>query len=38
MDAALVVAGLLDRVYLRPEVVRPQEIVGDPQAAGGVAF
>jgi hypothetical protein len=38
VNAALVVAGLFDRVHLRPEVIRPQEIVGDPQPAGRVAF
>jgi hypothetical protein len=31
------VAGLLDRVDLGPQVIRAQEIVGDPQPAGGVA-
>jgi hypothetical protein len=29
---------LLDRMDLRAQVVGAQEIVGDPQAAGGVAF
>jgi hypothetical protein len=38
VNAALVVARFLDRVHLRPKVIRPQEIVADPQPAGRVAF
>jgi len=30
------VARLLDRMDLRPQVIRAQEVVGDPQPAGGV--
>jgi hypothetical protein len=32
------VAGLLDRVDLRAQVVGAQEVVGDPQPAGRVAL
>jgi len=32
------VARFLDRVDLRPQVIGAQEVVGDPQPAGGVAF
>jgi hypothetical protein len=35
---ALGVARLLDRMDLGPQVVGAQEIVADPQPAGGVAF
>jgi len=38
MDAALVVARLLDRMYLRPEEVGAQEVVGDPQPSGRISF
>ena len=38
MEAALVIAGIVDRMDLRPQVVGAQEIVGDPQASRGVAF
>src|SRR5207237_8194129 len=38
MEAALVIAGFLDRMDLRPQVVGAQEIVGDPQASRGVPF
>ena len=38
MQAQFVFAGFLDRVDLRAQVVRAQEIVGDPQPAGRVAF
>jgi len=38
MQPDLRIARLLDRVDLGPQVVRAQEIVGDPQPAGGVAF
>jgi len=31
------VAGLLDRMDLRPQVIGAQEVVGDPQPAGRVA-
>jgi hypothetical protein len=31
-------ARFLDRVQLRPQVVRPQEIVRDPQPSGRVAL
>jgi len=30
------IARLLDRVDLRPQVVGAQEIVGDPEPAGGI--
>jgi len=33
VQRALAVAGLLDRVKLRAEVIRAQEIVGDAQAS-----
>jgi hypothetical protein len=38
MQPALSLARLLDRMDLRAQVVSAQEVVGDPQAAGGVAF
>jgi hypothetical protein len=38
MQAALALARVLDRVDLRAQVVRAQEIVRDPQAARGVSF
>jgi len=38
VDAALAFGRFLDRVDLRAQVVRAQEIVGDPQPAGCVAF
>jgi len=38
MQTQLRIARLLDRVDLRPQVVGTQEIVGDPQPAGRIAF
>jgi hypothetical protein len=38
MEAQLPFARLLDRMDLRAQVIRAQEIVGDPQPAGRVAF
>jgi hypothetical protein len=38
MDAPLLVAGLLQRVDFRAQVVGAEEIVRDPQPSGGVAF
>jgi len=38
MQSQLGIARLLDRVDLGPQVIRAQEIVRDPQPAGGVAF
>jgi hypothetical protein len=38
MQRALGIAGILDRMDLRAQVIRAQEIVGDPQPAGRVAF
>jgi hypothetical protein len=38
VEAKLPLAGFLDRVDLRPQVVGAQEIVGDLQPAGRVAF
>jgi hypothetical protein len=38
MQAALGVARLLDRMDLGAQVVRAQEIVGDPQPSGRVAL
>jgi hypothetical protein len=38
MQAQLRVAGFLDRVDLRAQEVGAQEIVGDSQPAGRVAF
>jgi len=38
MQPQLGVAGLLDRVDLRAQVIGAQEVVGDPQPAGGVAL
>jgi hypothetical protein len=36
MQAPLGVARLLDRMDLRPQVVSAQEIVRDPEPAGGI--
>jgi hypothetical protein len=36
MQAPLAVARLLDRMDLRAQVVGAQEVVGDPEPAGGV--
>jgi len=38
VDAPLVVARFLDRMDFRAQQVRAQEIVRDPQPAGGIAF
>jgi len=38
MQSQFGIARLLDRVDLGPQIVRAQEIVRDPQPAGGVAF
>jgi hypothetical protein len=38
VQAKLAIARLLDRMDLRPQVVGAQEVVGDPQAACGIAF
>jgi hypothetical protein len=38
MEAQLPFARFLDRMDLRAQVVRAQEIVGDPQPAGRIAF
>jgi hypothetical protein len=38
VKAQLGVARLLDRMDLGPQVVGAQEIVGDPQAACGIAL
>jgi len=38
MQGELAFARFLDRVDLRAQVVGAQEIVGDPQAACGIAF
>jgi hypothetical protein len=38
VQAPLGVTRFLDRMDLRAQVVRAQEIVGDPQPAGRVAF
>jgi hypothetical protein len=38
MQGELGVAGLVDRMDLRAQVVRAQEIVGDPQPPRGVSF
>jgi len=38
MQSQFRIARLLDRVDLGPQIVRAQEIVRDPQPAGGVAF
>ena len=38
MEAKLRLARFLDRMDLRPQVVGAQEVVGDPQPAGRVAF
>jgi hypothetical protein len=38
VQAALGLAGFLDRMDLRAQVIRAQEVVGDPQPAGRVAF
>jgi hypothetical protein len=36
MHAALAIARLLDRMDLRPQVIGAQEVVGDPEPAGGI--
>jgi len=36
VELALGLARLLDRMDLRPQVVGAQEVVGDPQPAGGI--
>jgi hypothetical protein len=36
MEASLAVARFLDRMDLRAQVVRAQEIVGDPKPAGRI--
>jgi hypothetical protein len=38
MHSALALARVLDRMELRAQIVRAQEIVGDPQPAGRVAL
>jgi hypothetical protein len=38
VQAPLRIARLLDRMDLRPQVIRAQEIVGDPQPSRGVSF
>jgi hypothetical protein len=38
VQAKLALSGFLDRMDLRAQVVRAQEIVRDPQAARGVSF
>jgi hypothetical protein len=38
MQLELGLPGFLDRVNLRAQVVRAQEIVGDPQPSGRVAL
>jgi hypothetical protein len=38
MQGELALARLLDRMDLRPQVVRAQEVIGDAQAARGVAL
>jgi len=38
VQSTLALAGLLDRVDLRAQVVGAQEVVGDPQAARGISF
>jgi len=38
MQLELALARFLDRMDLRAQVVRAQEVVGDPQPAGRVAF
>jgi hypothetical protein len=38
VEAQLAFARLVDRVNFRPQVVGPQEVVGDPQPSGRVAF
>jgi hypothetical protein len=38
VQAPFGVVRFLDRMQLRPQVVRPQEIVRDPQPAGRVAL
>jgi hypothetical protein len=38
VQTPLALARLLDRMDLRAQVVGAQEIVANPQAAGGVAF
>jgi hypothetical protein len=36
VQAALAIARLLDRMDLRPQVIGAQEVVGDPERAGGI--
>jgi hypothetical protein len=36
VQAALAIARLLDRMDLRPQVIGAQEVVGDPEPAGGI--
>jgi len=38
VQAQFGVAGLFDRMDLRAQIVGAQEIVGDPQPAGRIAF
>jgi len=38
MKLALALARFLDRMDLRPQVIGAQEVVADPQPAGGVAL
>jgi hypothetical protein len=38
VEPELTIAGFLDRMDLRTQVVGAQEIVGDPQPSGRVAF
>jgi hypothetical protein len=38
VQAPFGIVRFLDRMQLRPQVVRPQEIVRDPQPAGRVAL
>jgi len=38
VQSKLALAGFLDRVDLRAQVVGAQEVVGDPQAARGISF
>jgi hypothetical protein len=38
MEAQLSFTRFLHRMDLRAQVIRAQEIVGDPQATGGVSF
>jgi hypothetical protein len=36
VQAALAIARLLDRMDLRPQVIGAQEVVGNPEPAGGI--